>query len=264
MEKIMKNEKSHEVGKVYETYNYDLFVKVKGNRAINQAHVNRLARKMGTRFLKELPIIVGPKNKDGKHPILDGQHSSDSRKAKGRPIRYIIAQHIRPDDISSMNTDKLNWTDRDYLNKYVEKNNEHYVFYKAIMDEFACLKAKFSVWTTILNGTWKRNTDLEKQFKDGLFSITEADKKEAIKTAEYVKDIMAEIPKCRIAMFYFPLLHAMGHVGFDRKHFLHKVEKQSKKFKGASNSVEWLEIIDYVYNKYNKKKSNKHLDFEEM
>ena len=75
---------------------------------------------------------------------------------------------------------------------------------------------------------------------------------------------MAEIPKCRIAMFYFPLLHAMGHVGFDRKHFLHKVEKQSKKFKGASNSVEWLEIIDYVYNKYNKKKSNKHLDFEEM
>ena len=163
-----------------------------------------------------------------------------------------------------MNTDKLNWTDRDYLNKYVEKNNEHYVFYKAIMDEFACLKAKFSVWTTILNGTWKRNTDLEKQFKDGLFSITEADKKEAIKTANYLKDVMAEIPKCRIAMFYFPLLHAMGHVGFDRKHFLHKVEKQSKKFKGASNSAEWLEIIDYVYNKYNKKKSNKHLDFEEM
>ncbi len=53
MEKIMKNEKSHEVGKVYETYNYDLFVKVKGNRAINQAHVNRLARKMGTRFLED-------------------------------------------------------------------------------------------------------------------------------------------------------------------------------------------------------------------
>jgi len=263
-EKIMKNDNTHEVGKVYETYDYELFVKVKGNRAINQAHVNRLAKKMERRFLKELPIIVGPKNKDGKHPILDGQHSGDSRQAKGLPIRYIVTKHIRPDDISSMNTDKLNWTDKDYLNKYVEKNNEHYVFYKAMMEEFSCLKAKFSVWTTILNGVWKRNTDLETQFKNGLFSITEADKSEATTTALYIKNIMAEIPACRIAMFYFPLLHAMGHADFDRKHFLHKVRKQSKKFKGASNSVEWLEIIDYVYNKYNKKKSNKHLDFNEM
>ena len=259
----MKNETST-VGKVYETYNYDMFVKVKGNRAINQAHVNRLAKKMGTRFLKELPIIVGPKNRDGKFPILDGQHSSDSRSALGKPIRYIVTQHIRPDDISAMNTDKLNWTDKDYLNKYVEKGNEHYIFYKEMMEEFAGLKAKFSVWTTILNNMWKRNTELEQQFKSGLFSITEADKKEAKKTAKYINDVVAEIPKCRIAMFYFPLLHAMGHADFDRNHFLHKVRMQSKKFRGASNSKEWLEIIDYVYNKYNKKKSNKHLDFEEL
>ena len=260
----MKNNGTQEVGKVYETYDYELFVKVKGNRAINQAHVNRLAKKMETRFLNELPIIVGPKDKNGKHPILDGQHSNDSRKASGRPIRYIITKHIRPDDISSMNTDKLNWSDKDYLNKYVGKNNENYVFYKSMMDEFSCLRAKFSVWTTILNGIWKRNTELEKQFKDGLFSITEADKKESIVTATYIKDVMAEIPSCRIAMFYFPLLHAMGHVDFDRKHFLHKVRKQSKKFKGATNTSEWLEIIDYVYNKYNKKNSNKNLDFDEM
>ena len=86
-EKIMKNDKSQEVGKVYETYDYELFVKVKGNRAINQAHVNRLARKMGTRCLKEMTIIVAPKDKDGKHAIHDGQTSGDSRKAKGRPIR---------------------------------------------------------------------------------------------------------------------------------------------------------------------------------
>ena len=231
----MNNDNTREVGTIYETYDYDKFIKVKGNRAVNIAHVNRLAKKMDNRFLKELPIVVGPKNKNGKYPILDGQHSGDSRKATGRPIRYIIAKHIRPDDISSMNTDKLNWQDKDYLNKYVGKSNEHYIFYRDMMEEFSCLKAKFSVWTTVLNGVWKRNTDLEKQFKDGLFSITEDDKKEA-----------------------------MGHVEFDQEHFLHKVRKQSKKFKGASNSVEWLEIIDYVYNKYNKKKSNKHLDFDEL
>ena len=67
-----------------------------------------------------------------------------------------------------MNTDKLNWTDRVSVNM-LRKTTTHYLFYKAMMDEFACLKAKFSVWTTVLNNTWKRNTDLEKQFKDGLF-----------------------------------------------------------------------------------------------
>ena len=45
---------------------------------------------------------------------------------------------------------------------------------------------------------------------------------------------------------------------------LNKVVKQSKKFRGATNTKEWLEIIDYVYNKYNKKNSNKNLDFDEM
>ena len=87
----MNNDNTLEVGKVFETYNYDLFIKVKGNRAINQAHVNRLANKMEHRFLKELPIIVGPKNNKGKYPILDGQHSRDSRETKGLPIRYFVA-----------------------------------------------------------------------------------------------------------------------------------------------------------------------------
>ena len=261
---IDTNDNSTEVGKIHETYNYNLFEIVKGNREINSSHVNRLAVKMTKRFFKELSIIVGPLNKNGKHPILDGQHSFNSRVKLGLPVRYIIVEHIRPDDISEMNTDKLNWTDKDYLSKYIGKNNENYVFYKTIMEEFSVLRAKFSVWTTILNNTWRRNVDLEKEFKSGLFAITEAGKKEAMVTALYIKDIITEIPSCRIAMFYFPLLHAMGHPSFDRKHFLHKVRKQSKKFKGASNSQEWMEIIDDVYNKYNKKKSNKHIDFEIM
>ena len=49
----MKNNGTQEVGKVYETYDYELFVKVKGNRAINQAHVNRLAKKITLNVLVE-------------------------------------------------------------------------------------------------------------------------------------------------------------------------------------------------------------------
>ena len=34
-------------------------------------------------------------------------------------------------------------------------------------------------------------------------------------------------------------------------HFINKVRKLSAKFKGATSSIEWLDIIDLVYNRYN-------------
>jgi hypothetical protein len=43
----------------------------------------------------------------------------------------------------------------------------------------------------------------------------------------------------------------INHPGFDRNHFIRKVEKLSAKFKGATNSQEWIDIIDKVYNRHN-------------
>ncbi len=62
------------VGEIQETRNYELFKFVKGNRAINRSHVNRLKEKISRRDLKEIPILVGSLDKSGKYPIFDGQH----------------------------------------------------------------------------------------------------------------------------------------------------------------------------------------------
>jgi hypothetical protein len=74
----MKNGKENgyvPVHKILETTNYDLFVHgISGNRAINQTHVAKLKNKIAKKHLKELFIIVGPKNGNGKYPIYDGQH----------------------------------------------------------------------------------------------------------------------------------------------------------------------------------------------
>ena len=43
------------VGEIQETRNYELFKFVKGNRAINRSHVNRLKEKISRRDLKEIP-----------------------------------------------------------------------------------------------------------------------------------------------------------------------------------------------------------------
>tara|TARA_R110000751_G_scaffold19690_3_gene58682 strand:+ start:212 stop:1012 length:801 start_codon:yes stop_codon:yes gene_type:complete len=251
----MHNIHSNKVSDVLETRDYSIFTKVKGNREVSKAHVNKLVKKMDVKFLSELPIVVGPMNKNGKYPILDGQHSAEAREKRNKPIRFFIASHIRADDISDLNTDKSNWKDRDYLNKYVQKGNEHYLFYQSMMGKYSCLNAKYAFWTTVCNGNCKRRTALDDLFKKGLFSLTEADKKNVIKVADFFKDVFQHLPKpAKITMFMFALLQAMETPGFDKKHFVKKVKKQSNSFLNASNTELWYEKIAEVYNKYTSKR----------
>ena len=58
------------VGEIQETRKYDIFKLVKGNREINRSHVNRLKEKISRRDIKEIPILVGSKYKNGQYPIL--------------------------------------------------------------------------------------------------------------------------------------------------------------------------------------------------
>ena len=75
------------VGVIQETRNYGLFDFVKGNRDINRSHVNRLKDKIKRRDLKEIPILVLSKNKQGKYPIFDGQHRFAARSELNKPIQ---------------------------------------------------------------------------------------------------------------------------------------------------------------------------------
>ena len=238
------------VGEIQETRKYDIFKLVKGNREINRSHVNRLKEKISRRDLKEIPILVGSLDKSGKYPIFDGQHRFAAKSELNKSIRFIVVKSMRPDDISDINTDNSNWVSKNFLNKYVEKGNEDYIYYKSFMDDYG-LKNKFSVATTILNNSSRRTTAQEDDFDDGLFKV--ADKEESEQTIKYINKVLTEIDssKCKNSFFYYSMLHALSHVGFNRSHFLKKVEKLSAKFKGATNSQEWLDIIDRVYNKHN-------------
>ena len=114
------------VGEIQETRKYDIFKLVKGNREINRSHVNRLKEKISRRDIKEIPILVGSKDKNGQYPIFDGQHRFQARSELNKSIRFIEVKKMRPDDISEINTDNSNWVSKNFLNKFIV------VFYKLI------------------------------------------------------------------------------------------------------------------------------------
>tara|TARA_R100000544_G_C2213537_1_gene53268 strand:+ start:144 stop:962 length:819 start_codon:yes stop_codon:yes gene_type:complete len=257
----MKNNKKNgsiPVHTILETTDYNLFVcEISGNRAINQSHVAKLKNKIMKKHLKELFIIVGPKNMDGKHPIYDGQHSFSALKDLNYPVRYMVVEYMKPNDISMMNTDKLNWQSKDYLKKYCDRNNENYVYYRDYMDKFS-FHNKFRLCTTILNGSFGRSSSNEDSFKAGDFEITSAGQKDAETVGYFINQVCSMIADSGEIVggntyFVMALLHALGHHGFKKNVFLKKVKSRSRIFRGCSTSQQWFEVISDTYNHRNMK-----------
>lgn len=241
------------VSEVQETTNYELFCNVKGNRDINVSHVNKLIAAIKRKNLSEMPIYVGPMNKNGQYPILDGQHRFQAYKILSLPIRFLVVEYISINDVAGMNSTKLSWSNKDYLKRYVDKNIPSYIYYKKFMETYG-LDNKFSVVTTILNGCYKRERGLELNFLDGKFDISEAGQKNAEAIGVFFLNIFDILDKeVKNSFFMFALLHAISHKGFNTDHFIGKLKKRSKMFSGCVNTYQWYDVIKKVYRTRNNK-----------
>jgi len=224
------------VSEVQETKQYDLFCFVKGNRGINQSHVNKLIAKIKRKNLREIPIYVGPMNK-----TLD------------LPIRFIIVDYMTINDVPGMNSTKLSWGNKDYLQRYVDKGLSSYIYYKKFMETYT-LDNKFSVVTTILNGVYKRERGLEVDFVDGKFDISDTAKQNAEKIGVFLGNVFDILGKeVKNSFFMFALLHAISHRNFNKEHFVGKLKKRSKMFSGCVNTLQWYDVIKKVYKLRNQK-----------
>ena len=220
------------VSEVNETQQYSLFCFVKGNRGINQGHVNKLIAKIKRKNLRELPIFVGPLNKNGQYPILDGQHRYEAYKTL---------------DL------KMSWGNKDYLQRFVDKGLPSYIYYKKFMETYT-LDNKFSVVTTILNGVYRRERGNESDFVDGNFDISETAKQNAEKIGVFLGNVFDILGKdVKNSFFMFALLHALSHTKFNKEHFVGKLKKRSKMFSGCVNTLQWYDVIKKVYNTRNQR-----------
>ena len=241
------------VSEVKETEQYELFCYIKGNRIINQGHVNKLITKIKRKNLREIPIYVGPMNKKGQYPILDGQHRFEAYKTLGLPIRFIQVDYMTINDVPSMNSTKMSWGNKDYLQRYVDKGVLSYIYYKKFMETYT-LDNKFSVVTTILNGGYKREKGNEADFVDGKFDISEAGKNNAETIGVFFGNVFDILGKeVKNSFFMFALLHALSHKKFNTSHFVGKLKKRTKMFSGCVNTLEWYDVIKKVYNTRNKR-----------
>lgn len=227
--------------KILQTKNYDLFGKVDGNRFVNTAHVKKLKLSIHQFDLK-IPIIVNEKMQ-----VVDGQHRLQARKELGLPVFYITISGLGLRETQRVNSAAKNWTDKDFLDSFVQQNYGHYKTYKKFRETY-----QFGHSDTISllsgKGTTTGGTSMNQEFKDGDFSVSPANLQQATDWAEKIYQIEPYYKGFKRRCFIAALITCFKHEQYDHEDFIAKLSYQSSKLVDCTNVQQYLRIIDEIYN----------------
>lgn len=153
--------------KIYSTMDYSRFKKIGSNRAINRCNYSKLLRSMKEEVLV-IPICVNEK-----FEVIDGQHRLSVSEELGLPVYYYIKEGYSSNQMKRANLVSSNWTKDDFLNAFVNSDNENYI-------EFAELKESYGLNTSdlikILSKIRKESTaQLSRDFQEGSLVLSNVD-----------------------------------------------------------------------------------------
>tara|TARA_B100000212_G_scaffold49308_1_gene31766 strand:+ start:3064 stop:3801 length:738 start_codon:yes stop_codon:yes gene_type:complete len=223
--------------KIYSTTEYNLFKKLRGNRAVNELHVRKLVEAIKEKDL-QIPIIV-----DHDMNVLDGQHRLDAYKIVGNPISYIIKDKFELQDVRNVNSVNRKWTLTEYLMSYCKLGKKDYQllewFHRTY--EFGIAEC-----VAMLNGKGYTNVTSLKDFRKGEF---------VIENLEQGKTWAKNINACGEYFQYYKkgtfvraMLSAMKDKTFSFKIFIKRLSNNSSKLKNQGSRNDFIVNIERVYN----------------
>jgi hypothetical protein len=237
-----------EKSEVLMTKNYDMFKTLKGNRAVNENHVNTIVRSMRDKYVP-VPIIV-----NGKYQIIDGQHRVAACQITGLPVYYIKGSDYDLRDVQKINSASKNWTPNDLAKSFAELGNENYQIYLDFKDEYGFDKgATISMLSgTTSEGGNNNGIGANADFKNGLFKVRNL--KYAKECAEKIYQVEPFYPGFKRRSFIIAMLHLFQHKNYNHKQFLGKLEFLSQKMVDCVDTVQYIKLIENIYNWKNQDK----------
>lgn len=168
------------IAQVYETRDYDAFRRLEANRGVGENRKEKLIASFKAGEVLN-PIVVNEKME-----IIDGQGRYEARKELGLPIQYVISVGSGIDECRRMNQYNTKWTEEDWVNSYVEGENQNYIVLKSVHEQThapykrilrLCNKSGGDTGSTIKNGTLafaENDGDVVKRILRQCDEITEA------------------------------------------------------------------------------------------
>ncbi len=222
----------------YESTNYDKFKFVEANRNLNEHHVKEIMKEIENKDLRdESPVKV---NRDWE--IMEGQHTFAGCERLGLPVKYIFTK-MTVDDIGRYNGSQKPWTSTNILQHYCVRGFENYL----ILQEFY-KKYKYPISTLLVLLSGENTKRLFRDFKFGRFIV-----RQSVGQVQNILDKIAEFKEFndkvfRHKTFVLTYIDCLTHPDFDHERLVHKVSIIPDKFVKCNTQVDYLRMIEDVYN----------------
>lgn len=230
--------------KIYETNNYDKFIYLKENRKITENKVLERVIKSHNK-LKYNPTIVS-----NNYQVLDGQHRLEIAKKLGLSIYYIIDEHAEIDTLQKLNIGNKNWTQKDHLEFYAQRNYETYEFIKHTLTGVKMSLTSFLV--LFVNGRFKEGEAKLNKTNHEIIYVMQQYQEIVDKFMHYSpKKYMSKKMQTQICYLIF-------NPNYDHKRMLQAIDNYPDAIIKA-NTYNTAEMIKYVLVEelYNYKRRNK-------
>ena len=216
------------------TTDYSLFKALKGNRVVNQKHVQKLINSMRKK-MHHSPIQVNEKME-----IIDGQHRLEARKAIGAPIEYYISKGADISTVQDLNTNSEDWKIDDYLHSYISKGIKDYIIYKQFLDSYK-FNHKITMYLLTNNAG-----GCSEDFNSGNFKIKDIEK--AAEIASKLNIVGGYYDGYKRRTFCYAFVRCLNNSKFSFEEFIAKLAYQRSKIYDCAKVEQYLEIIEEIYN----------------
>lgn len=227
-----------EIGKIYETTDYNKFKIITGNRSIDKKHVGKLKEQL------KKGMLLTPANVSSKMGVQDGQHRFTACMEMGKPFRYFIGADLSPEEIAEMNNTTKKWNNDNYVDTYATQGNENYRLYKAFRMQFPDFPHTCAI--ALLRNNSTRETQVETMFRNGTFAIHNWTK--AVKVANILMDMKEFTPVYKRQGFILAILFLMEQKSFDMDRLMRKLTHKGQIIKDFAQKEDFIKILEEIYN----------------
>lgn len=222
---------------IQQTQDYSLLKRIKGNRAVNNSHVNRLLEAINATpdSVAYNPIVV-----NDNFEIIDGQHRAKAIELAQLPIHYIQVKGLNLATAQSLNSVSKPWSPMDYARSYAELGNENYNTYIAFKERFKLnhdILMKYLALDNPITGI---------AFKRGKFKVFNVRVSEEL--CNELLEIGSYYPRYNIRSFALGFLQLAQSERYDHSRMLTQMERYGHKFEEQTLPNDYARELERLYN----------------
>lgn len=238
-----------EIGKIYETKDYEKFNKYDWNREINQSTLRKIDKSVQENGWRVEPIIV---NED--YGIYDGQHRYMYAKENNLPVYYMIIKGLTKEDCQRMNAVRTSWKNQDYINFYAIQGNSSYLMLSSLDANYK--NFDYGVLLYALNKTTYGGGTL-KMLQSGSFECSKDNYIEATYKLDFLTNLLPYLKniKGRRTQMCWAILFAYDLSGIDKERLSKVIKENCNSINPPVDVESAIKEIERIYN-YKIRKEN--------